>query len=144
MILVGSTGSGKTHVACAILNAFLRQKLSGRYCASIQELLRPIKETWRPKSETSERQALGALYMPSLLIVDEVGLHDLDNRDCAFMTEIVNGRYGRKVPTILVSNLTLRELEPLLGDRIIDRFREGGKTLVFGWPSLRPRLQGRT
>jgi len=141
LILLGGNGTGKTHVACAVLNTFLQQGLSGRYCASVQDILRPIKETWKHKTDTTEHQALRKVCAPYLLIVDEVGVHPLDDRDCALLTEIINDRYSRQRPTILITNLQMPAFADLVGERVVDRFREGGKALVFKWPSMRQHIQ---
>lgn len=138
LILLGKVGAGKTHTACAILNAFLRLGLSGRYFSTVQAL-RLIKETWRSQSEKTERQALRTLCSPHLLILDEVGIQHGTDSECLILNEVINDRYGRMAPTILVSNLTMKEFTQLLGERVVDRFREGGRVLVFDWPSLRQR-----
>lgn len=140
LILLGQAGAGKTHVACAILNAFLRRGLSGKYLSTAQAF-RLIRETWRRENETTERQALKQLCAPDLLVLDEVGGQRGTDSEFCILTEIVSGRYDREVPTILVSNLAMIELTQLVGERVIDRLKEGGRVLVFDWPSLRPRMR---
>lgn len=53
------------------------------------------------------------------------------------MFEILNGRYQELRPTILISNLNTDALESLLGQRIMDRYRECGSVLAFDWQSHR-------
>ena len=54
--------------------------------------------------------------------------------------EVMNGRYESMKPTILVSNLTAKEIAGYVGDRVIDRMREnGGAVLAFTWESFRSR-----
>lgn len=140
LILLGQVGAGKTHVACAIINAFLRRGLSGKYLSTAQAF-RLIRESWRRENGTSERQTLKQLCALDLLVLDEVGVERGTDSDFCTLTEIVSGRYDREVPTILVSNLTMIELTRLVGERVIDRLKERGRALVFDWPSLRPRMR---
>jgi hypothetical protein len=37
----------------------------------------------------------------------------------------------------LIGNLTITDLEAALGERVVDRFRDGGHTLSFTWSSQR-------
>lgn len=136
LILLGSLGTGKTHIACAILNAFLRRGLSGRYMTTTQAI-RLVTETRQFKSQKTEQQVLSELWAPHLLVLDEVSLQDGGDREFRILTEIVSGRYDRRRPTILIDNVTVKEFTHLVGERIVDRFREGGKVLPFDWPSLR-------
>lgn len=51
--------------------------------------------------------------------------------------EIINGRYEAVKPTILLSNLNIDGLKGYMGERVVDRLREGGKADRFDWPSYR-------
>ena len=136
LILIGRVGSGKTHVACAILNALLRTGKKGLFLTIVQAIRR-IKETYGKDSEKTEQEALRGLLAPDILILDEVGVQRGTDTEHQILLEIVNERYNRMKPTILMSNLTMPEFTALVGERVVDRFREGGRVLVFDWPSLR-------
>lgn len=136
LILIGRVGSGKTHVACAILNALLRAGKKGLFL-TIMQAIRRIKETYGKDSEKTEQEALRGLLVPDILILDEVGVQRGTDTEHQILLEVVNERYNRMKPTILISNLTMPEFTELVGERVVDRFREGGRVLVFDWPSLR-------
>ena len=136
LILLGNLGTGKTYIACAILNNFLRRGFSGRYLTTMQAI-RLVTETRQFKSQKTEQQVLGELCAPHLLVLDEVSLQDGGDREFRIVTEIVSGRYDRRRPTILIDNVTVKEFTKLVGERVVDRFRAGGKVLPFDWPSLR-------
>lgn len=54
--------------------------------------------------------------------------------------EIINTRYEKMRPTILISNLPKDELSAFIGERVIDRMNDGGGcTLAFTWDSYRSR-----
>jgi DNA replication protein DnaC len=140
LIFIGKIGSGKTHVGCAILNTLLRAGKKGLFLTTVQAIRR-IKETYSKDAEKTEQEALRGLFAPDILILDEVGVQRGTDTEHQIMLEIVNDRYSRMKPTILISNLPMPEFTLLVGDRIVDRFREGGKVLVFDWSSLRSRRQ---
>lgn len=98
-----------------------------------------MKETWR-NSEASESEVLKNLIEPDLLILDEVGVQFGSDTEKLILFEIINGRYENRRATILISNLAMDGLKAYLGDRIIDRLREGGgRQVVFDWDSFRKR-----
>jgi len=140
LFLLGQVGAGKTHVGCAILNAFLQQERTGKYC-SMTQAFRLFRETWRRDSPTTETEVLKQFCLPELLVVDEIGVKKLEEIECVHLTDIVIGRYDRRLPTILISNLNMPLLTEQVGERVVDRLKAGGKVLVFDWPSLRSHIQ---
>ena len=52
--------------------------------------------------------------------------------------DVLNERYERRKPTLMLSNLTAQEVAAYLGERVMDRLREdGGEVVVFDWASHR-------
>jgi DNA replication protein DnaC len=139
-IFTGNVGTGKTHLACGIVRAVCEGGIYARF-ETVLSAIRSIKDTYRRDSEVSETDAIESLAAPSLLVFDEVGVQfDTDHERTLFF-EVLNNRYQECRSTLLLSNLTLGELQTFLGDRVIDRFRENGKVLAFGWESQRGKAQ---
>ncbi|MES3674416.1 ATP-binding protein [Halomonas elongata] len=139
MVLTGSVGTGKSHLAYGIGNALLDQgyRVMG---IDVYELVDLIKErAFDRKDGTSEREAIKAFVAPlDLLILDEVGAQLGTDWERLMLFKIVNERYKAQLPTIIVSNIDASGLADYLGERIVDRMREGGgMTLVLDWPSYR-------
>ena len=88
-------------------------------------------------SAESEQGVIDRLIEPCLLIVDEVGVQVGSDHEKLLMFEVLNGRYQSMRPTILISNLSVDELETFLGHRVMDRYRECGAVLPFDWKSHR-------
>ena len=102
------------------------------------KLVRRVKETWGKGSEETESQAIRNFTLPDLLVVDEIGVQFGSQAEQIILTEIINDRYEAMRPTIIISNLTVPQLEEILGKRVVDRFYEsGGRVLVFNWQSYR-------
>ena len=143
LLLVGGPGTGKTHLACAILQAVIRKGYTG-FFTSVSEALRTIRDAYSPQAERSERETFGLYVTPDLLVLDEVGVAIGDGeKRRAMLFDLINARYGEVKPTVLIGNLTVQELERYLGERILDRLREsGGVTVPFTWSSYRRRTLG--
>ncbi|MFC0677502.1 ATP-binding protein [Lysobacter korlensis] len=139
LVMTGRPGTGKTHLATAITRGVIeRHGKVARYIGA-SDLMRSIKETYRPGSERTEREVIAEFASIDLLVVDEVGIQVGSDTEKQLMFEVFNGRYGALKPTVLLSNLTTEELGAYLGDRLMDRFREGGAVLVFDGESRRGR-----
>ncbi|WP_280568190.1 ATP-binding protein [Chromohalobacter sp. 296-RDG] len=138
MVLTGSVGTGKSHLAYGIGNALLDQgyRVMG---IDVYELIDLIKERAFSQKGGSEREALKAFVGPlDLLILDEVGAQLGTDWERLMLFKIVNERYKAELPTIIVSNADAAGLTEYLGERIVDRMQEGGgMTLSLDWPSYR-------
>lgn len=140
LILMGTVGTGKTHLAASAAHALIAQGYTAVF-TSVMAAVRSVKETYGRKEGVTERQALDALIAPDLLIVDEVGVQFGSAAEELIMFEIINGRYEQMKPTIIISNLAMEPLKKYLGERVFDRLREGGgKAVVFNWESHRAKV----
>lgn len=141
MVMCGPPGTGKTHLACAIGNQIMAAGRSALF-SSVLAAARRVKQTYGKGSTESEQQVLDKFYEPDLLILDEVGVQFGSEAEKLIVFEIINGRYERVLPTILMSNLPEEELGAFVGDRVIDRMREGGGVvLAFDWESRRKDIK---
>ena len=59
--------------------------------------------------------------------------------EAAQITEVMDGRYRNRLPTLLISNGKKEDVQACLGHRISDRFDEIGHWFRLDWPSLRNR-----
>lgn len=138
LILCGAPGTGKTHLACAVANAVMREGRSVKF-GSVLAAIRHVKDSYRRDSAYSETEAIADLLDPDLLVLDEVGVQVGSEHEKMILFEVINERYQWCSSTILVSNLNRTELSAYLGDRIMDRFSQTGAVLAFGWQSFRKR-----
>lgn len=137
LIFCGEPGTGKTHLACAIGNQLLEEGVSVLF-TTVSEAMRKIKATYDKGSTMTEAQAIEIFTSPRLLILDEVHVQTGSDHEIRLMFEIINRRYENVLPTILISNLEATALKQFLGDRIVDRLREGrGQLMQFTWKSRR-------
>lgn len=136
-IFCGKPGTGKTHLAVGIaLHAMKLNKLCG--FTTVQRAIRRIKDSWRKDSDESESEVINLHVSPDLLIIDEIGVQFGTEFEKNFLFDILNERYEKRKPTLLLSNLTPAEVKGFLGERVYDRLREdGGKCIAFDWDSYR-------
>lgn len=136
LIFSGRPGTGKTHLACAIAGELVNQGRVAMF-RTVRQAIRYIKQTYHRDCELTEGEAIQALTEADLLILDEVGVQLGSEHELLLLFEIINERYQQMRSTILLTNLTGDELTGYLGERMLDRFREGGAVVAFDWPSHR-------
>lgn len=138
-IFCGKPGTGKTHLAVGIgLNVMARNKLV--LFTTVQRMVRRVKDAWRKEATESESDVIGLLVQPDLLILDEIGVQFGTEFEKNLMFDVLNERYEKRRPSLLLSNLTVAEVRQFLGERVYDRLREdGGVCVPFDWTSHRKR-----
>ena len=136
MIFAGNPGTGKTHLAIAVLNGIIDQGFTGRYTTGLS-LKQEVQNTYQDNTR-SRQEAVKAYIDPHLLVLDEVDLMHASEDAQLILWEVLSGRYNDVRPTILISNLNKQQLTDTIGERIIDRMAEsGGKFVAFTWESHR-------
>ncbi len=138
LLLVGGPGTGKTHLACAILAEVIRAGHTGLFL-SVSAALRLIRDAYSPRARRSESEAFALLTAPDLLVLEEVGVA-IGNEDKrrAMLFDVLDTRYAEMRPSLLIGNLTVTEMSTYLGERIMDRLLElGSATVPFTWASHR-------
>lgn len=136
LIMTGTPGTGKTHLSCGIILELHKTRRVKRI--DLPDLIREIRATWRRDSEKDEEQVLDWYGGLDLLILEEVGTGSGSDDERARIFQVINRRYEAMLPTVVVTNLSLAELRTEMGERVIDRLREGERSLVvFDWESAR-------
>ena len=139
LILCGKTGTGKTHLACAVLKYLAEHHgICGKY-ATAYRAVQEIRASYK-SHDLTELQAMDAFISPDMLVLDEIGVQYGTDSEQLLLFTLLNGRYEAMRPSIIVSNLTAAEVAKVLGDRVYDRLREnGGGVLAFDWQSWRQK-----
>jgi DNA replication protein DnaC len=140
MILSGNVGTGKTHLASAMAQAVIRQHGAKAVIVTIAEIVRVAKGTMAKGATYDERDVINELAGADLLIIDEIGAQRGTDYEVGLIHETIDRRYQLVVPTVAVSNLLVEDLKAYIGERALDRLRQGGgKAVGFTWESARGR-----
>ncbi|MEQ5296072.1 MULTISPECIES: ATP-binding protein [Providencia] len=137
LIFCGIPGTGKTHLAVSIAREIAEDLQESVFITTAARIIRAFRRTWSGNSEFSELDVLAKYCDPDLLIIDEIGVQYGTDSERNILFEVINDRYEYLLPTILVSNLPLNELDEMLGERVVDRLLQGGTVLTFNWPTYR-------
>lgn len=136
-IFCGPPGTGKTHLAVGIGMRALSFNKTVLFI-TVQRMVRRYKETWRKGSAESESDVINLLASPDLLILDEVGVQFGSEFEKHVLFDVLNERYEKRRPNILISNSLPDEVRQFLGESAYDRLREdNGKFVPFNWESYR-------
>lgn len=136
-LLVGQTGTGKTHVAQAIGHCALRQSLDVIFLTPT-ELFHQM-QTARAKGDYYKKQRL--LVNVPLLIIDDFALKPMKIQEEEDLHDIIATRY-EQASTIITSNLDVDEWGTVFSNRVlgsatIDRLRHGAYDLILTGKSYR-------
>ena len=136
MIMVGGVGTGKTLLASAGIDSIIDK----HKCEIIKtiDVVRELKASWSKDNENTEEGLIKYYVGLDLLVLDEVGSQFGSDTEKLFIFDIIDGRYQDMKPTILISNLDIDGIKECIGERCVDRLREGGGMMIaFNWKSLR-------
>lgn len=137
LVLCGMPGTGKTHLAVSIARQIAGELQETVFITTASRIIRAFRRTWAGNSEFSELDVLEKYCTPDLLIIDEVGVQYGTDSERNILFEVINDRYEDLLPTILVSNLPVVDLQEMLGERAVDRLLQGGTVLTFNWATYR-------
>jgi DNA replication protein DnaC len=117
LILAGSSGTGKSHIAKALLLLCCKKQYRCRYTTASDMLRRLLSGL----ADDTVEEKLRQYVRPQVLLIDEIGFDRLEqeeSRKASLFFKVVEGRY-RKNSTILTTNIDFKALGDYLGDPVI-------------------------
>jgi DNA replication protein DnaC len=134
LLLTGSVGVGKTHLAVGIIQALILEKGVRALFCDYRELLKRIQESYNPLVATTELQILAPVFEAEVLILDELGAQKPTDWVWDTVALVLNTRYNDKRTTLITTNYPNAPAamarnadkairEETLGDRIGERMR---------------------
>ncbi len=110
----GTKGSGKTMLACCLLNEITKRYAGSVKFINILDFLEMTK-----KGYDGDEGEVNAIYQSSLLVLDDIGVQMSKEWIDTVLYRLINERYGNRLPTIYTSNIPVEHLK--IDDRITDR-----------------------
>lgn len=145
VLLLGPTGTGKSHLAQAFGHRACRAGHTVLYI-SANDMLQQLRAS---RADGSHDRKMLRFTTPRLLIIDDLGLRPLSGNEPLDLYEIIRQRYERTA-TIITSNRSVEELaqlfgDPLLGSAAMDRLLHHAHVLELVGDSYRnpPAARGR-
>lgn len=137
LALVGDVGVGKTVAACLVACAYVRRRKTVAY------LREPQLVRWSHSSTLAHEAQVERLRDVDLLIIDEIGttLSRDGERTRDAMFGMIDSRIGGEGRTVIIGNLTEKQLAESYGVRFLDRLREIGMVVHATGESLRGRAR---
>lgn len=119
LFLCGKTGTGKTHLAAAILRYQITNGRSCRFRRAAQ-LFQAVRDSYGNDS-LSEAEVLSEFVEAPMLILDDLGTGSLSDHERRYTLEVLDTRLNANRPTIITSNLTIEQIRDAMDDRIASR-----------------------
>ena len=120
LLLIGSTGTGKTHISTAIAKTIISQGFDVLY-DSAQNIISDY-ETDRFRSGYGQTEQISEKYAEcDLLIIDDLGTEFTNQFSISVLYNLLNTRLNKGLSTIISTNLSAEELAGKYDGRIYSR-----------------------
>ncbi|MBZ0277416.1 MAG: ATP-binding protein [Anaerolineae bacterium] len=119
LLLEGSYGTGKTHLAAAVGNYRLRQGDMVLFI-TVPDLLDHLRSTYGPSSEVGYDDLFERVRNTPILILDDLGAENASGWAQEKLFQLLNHRHGHHLPTVITTNLSVDRLDPRVGSRLHD------------------------
>ena len=136
LLLTGSIGVGKTHLAVGILQALIADRGAKGLFYDYRDLLKQVQNSYNRNVDATELEVLKPVFDAEVLVLDELGASKPTDWVWDTVAHILNTRYNDRRTTIITTNYPTAapaagELsgaraavrEETLGDRIGERMR---------------------
>lgn len=104
LLLVGTVGVGKTHLAVGIVKELVLQKGVPCLFYDYRELLKQIQNSYNPSVDTTEMEILRPVFETEVLVLDELGAVRPTEWVWDTVSHILNTRYNDRRTTIITTN----------------------------------------
>ncbi len=136
ILMSGSIGVGKTHLAVGMLQALIRERGAKGLFFDYRDLLKQVQNSYNRSVDVTELEVLQPVFDAEVLVLDELGASKPTDWVWDTVAHILNTRYNDRRTTIITTNYPNRPplgaeesgprlavREETLGDRIGERMR---------------------
>jgi DNA replication protein DnaC len=137
ILITGATGCGKSYLACALG----RQACILGYKVLYFGMTRLLEKISQVRLDGTYVKMLNQIEKVQLIILDDFGLHPMDNNVKLALLQMLEDRYGKR-SIIITSQLPVNNWyeylsEPTLADAIMDRLSANAHRIELQGESLR-------
>jgi len=116
LLLMGESGTGKTHLAVAALRMLIARGFEGVFF-DYQDLLSRIRASWDPAAGAGDRDAYRSALDAEVLLLDDLGSQRAPEWVVDTITAIVTHRGNHQKPLIATTSLP----DDAAGDDLVER-----------------------
>ena len=118
LVFEGSTGSGKTHLAAAIVNAIINRGSPAKYVSAldIPDMLR----NERFEDDDAESGTFESLLDAPTLVIDDLGAQQATNWIDSKIDQLLTHRFNGRVPTVIVLAKPVSEIPERIALKLDD------------------------
>ena len=127
LVMMGDTGLGKTHISVAMVSYLLSKNFNVVY-VSLPNLIQDLdREKFYKKCEEYQDNIINCDF----LVLDDFGSEFINSFNVSVIYNILNIRGLKKFPTVIITNLEVKEIERRYGPKICSRIFGGFNTIKF-------------
>ena len=104
LLLTGSIGVGKTHLAVGILQALVMERGASGLFYDYRDLLKQVQNSYNQSVAATELQVLRPVFDAEVLVLDELGAAKPSDWVWDTVAHILNTRYNDRRTTIITTN----------------------------------------
>ncbi|MEV0915704.1 ATP-binding protein [Streptomyces sp. NPDC049967] len=121
LLMAGVVGAGKTHQAYGAVRELVTSGVGVRWRATTAA---DLYAGLRPRQGVDSERELAAIGRCPLLILDDLGAARATEWTEEITYRLINRRYHLMLPTLITTNLRIRDLRTYLGDRVASRLAQ--------------------
>ncbi|MFE7624471.1 ATP-binding protein [Streptomyces sp. NPDC057509] len=121
LLMAGVVGAGKTHQAYGAVRELVRNGVGVRWRATTAA---DLYAELRPRQGVDSERELAIVSRCPLLILDDLGAARVTEWVEEITYRLINRRYNLMLPTLITTNLAIRDLRSYLGDRVASRLAQ--------------------
>jgi DNA replication protein DnaC len=153
--LIGGRGTGKTQMAWEISrnvrltdvnkltyeNGFSKRFERPAIYRTAMDIFLELRSTYSPTSKKTEWDLMKEYENAALLVIDEINVSTGSAFEDLKITAIMDKRYKKLRPTILIGNVDIQQFTDRMGKSVINRIEEDGIILTCNWQSYRTKTK---
>ena len=126
LLLYGGSGLGKSYLLCCIARRIQENGWNTRLISSY-DVIRIMRDAFFGRGDETDE-----LFRADLLLIDDLGMEPmLENVTLEQLFHLINVRRSRRLPIVISTNLTMKELKARYSERIASRLLDAALCRVI-------------
>lgn len=126
LLLYGNSGLGKSYLLCCIARRLSERGMDVQL-VSAYDVIRRMRDAFFGRADEPED-----FYQTDLLLIDDLGMEPMmENITLEQLFHLINVRRSRRLPMVISTNLTMKDLKARYSERIASRLLDSGLCRVI-------------